>query len=529
MIFMKDDNEYININIDIKPNNYLSLDIPTNWTVRDTINSIGYSSDSFITLLNNKVISKSSYLNQNDNLTLLLVRSDYPFKNQTLLLLNNYSRKNNHTSLNNNQKKTCSSCDNDSVFNRRIVDFNSKEIIDYELCKDCFFEDIERRGLNTILLHKLVKKNEKIILCNSGEKDSIMALYLLSRLKEKYFDFELISLFIDQGIEKYDLCRRKSAEKCAKDFKVNHMTVSYEETFGYNLKEILDESRKGTNKAIEIWKPFEQIYGKKFLEILGMKNSPIWKGCFICGLLRNKMVKDITDELKINKIATGSNFDELTCPVVLGPLTRSLVVPFYPAEKIFTPLSLDTFKLEKYNHAFKKNYINVLANLHEEEIAYFNHLKKFSTHWHYQQECPYHTDAIGVKYSYLISEINDILPGYAYTTRWKLEKIFNKTKQKETKKEVLSKNIIKNKKIKLISHPGLRYFKKEMKILVFHPILADIIELDDTYINLIKNSTGLNDIDTIIENSLKELKITEREIILNKIEKMINDGILIKR
>ena len=87
------------------------------------------------------------------------------------------------------------------------------------LCADHFKQRFEEIALSTIKKYKLIEKGEKIAVANSGGKDSLSLLYILSKYFKK--SNEIVSITIDEGIKGYrdktieimkDYCNRYGVE-----------------------------------------------------------------------------------------------------------------------------------------------------------------------------------------------------------------------------------------------------------------------------------------------------------------------------
>ena len=69
------------------------------------------------------------------------------------------------------------------------------------LCTEHFKQRFEEIALSTIKKYKLIERGERVAVANSGGKDSLSLLYILSKYFKK--SNEIISITIDEGIKGY--------------------------------------------------------------------------------------------------------------------------------------------------------------------------------------------------------------------------------------------------------------------------------------------------------------------------------------
>jgi uncharacterized protein (TIGR00269 family) len=143
-------------------------------------------------------------------------------------------------------------------------------------CKKHFIKTFESRTLNTIKHYNLIRRGETIAVANSGGKDSLSLLYVLSRyfLKKN----RIISITIDEGIAGYrDKTIDTMKEYCNK-WGVEYKTYSYKDFTGVTM-DILTKIRKGIP-------------------------------CAACGVLRRYMLNSAALENHADKLATAHNMDD---------------------------------------------------------------------------------------------------------------------------------------------------------------------------------------------------------------------------
>ena len=252
------------------------------------------------------------------------------------------------------------------------------ELFKKKFCAGCFIKYFERKTLNTIRKHELVKKGEKIGVAASSGKDSTTALYLLNKFgKKKRFD--AIAIAIDEGIKGYrDL---KPLEGFCKREGIKLVIYSFRKEFGVTLDQMIVKL-KGKNKP-----------------------------CSICGVLRRYVLNKKAVELGISKLATGHNLDDEAQSILmnqfrrnvaasarLGPMTG--VIPHKGFVRRIKPLYFLAEK-EVTTYAFLKNLLNEYKECPYAEESYRNKLRDFLNEF----------DAIypGTKHS-IIESFLEILP-----------------------------------------------------------------------------------------------------------------------
>ncbi len=158
------------------------------------------------------------------------------------------------------------------------------------LCAEHFKENFERITLETIERYKLIKNGETIAVANSGGKDSLSLLYILSKHFKK--SNKIISITIDEGIKGY---RDKTIE----------IMKQYCRTFGIDYK-------------IFSYKDFT---GKTMDSIASVK-----KGipCAACGVLRRYLINYAAMETKADKVATAHNMDDEAENVIMNLVQNDL-------------------------------------------------------------------------------------------------------------------------------------------------------------------------------------------------------------
>lgn len=231
----------------------------------------------------------------------------------------------------------CTKCGRRAVYHRRYSgDF---------LCDRCLIRSVERRFHRTIGKHHLIRPGERIAVGVSGGKDSIVCMYLLDEYCRKR-RCELLAITVDEGIAGYRDRSIPVAERNAKALGIEHRVVSFRESFGVTLDEILSRAKERRTE-------------------LG--------ACTYCGILRRSLLNQTARGLGASKLATAHNLDDEVQAIMLnyirGDLSRLYRLgPIYESERGFVPR------------------IKPMREIPEKEIALYALLKKIEVDF---SECPH--------------------------------------------------------------------------------------------------------------------------------------------
>lgn len=166
--------------------------------------------------------------------------------------------------------------------------------------KDC--EDIEKsirkkfhkplfsRFTKAINTYELVKEGDKVAVCISGGKDSMLMAKLFQELKRhNKFSFELAFLVMDPG---------------------------YNET----NRRVIEDNAKKLNIPITIFESniFEAVYN--------VEKSP----CYLCARMRRGYLYNKAKEMGFNKIALGHHYDDVIETILMGMLYGGQVQTMMP-------------------------------------------------------------------------------------------------------------------------------------------------------------------------------------------------------
>lgn len=216
------------------------------------------------------------------------------------------------------------------------------------VCKECFFWAFESEVHHTIVKGKLFNNGERVALGASGGKDSTVLAHVMKVLNERYnYGLDLVLLSIDEGITGYRDDSLETVKRNQKQYNLPLKILSYEDLYGWTMDAIVKE--------------------------IGLKNN-----CTFCGVFRRQALDRGAMLLKVNKIATGHNADDIAETVLMNIL-RGDIARLQRCTSLITgddPTNIPRCKPFKY--AYEKEIV---------AYAYFKKLDYFST------ECIYAPNA----------------------------------------------------------------------------------------------------------------------------------------
>ena len=138
--------------------------------------------------------------------------------------------------------------------------------------------------------YKMIEEGDKIAVCISGGKDSMLMAKCMQRL-QKYSDvpFEILFLVMDPGYS------------------------------DVNRQRILDNAA-----TLEL--PLEIFEARIFNYVVGVENNP----CYLCARMRRGHLYNRAKELGCNKIALGHHYDDVIETILMGMLYGSQVQTMMP-------------------------------------------------------------------------------------------------------------------------------------------------------------------------------------------------------
>lgn len=153
-----------------------------------------------------------------------------------------------------------------------------------------FHKTIWSRFAKAIVTYQLVQPNDKIAVCISGGKDSMLMAKLFQELKmHNKFPFELVFLVMDPG-------------------------------YSPENRSIIEKNAEAMSIPITVFESdiFESVYN--------IEKSP----CYICARMRRGHLYSKAKELGCNKIALGHHFDDVIETILMGMLYGGQVQTMMP-------------------------------------------------------------------------------------------------------------------------------------------------------------------------------------------------------
>ena len=154
------------------------------------------------------------------------------------------------------------------------------------LCKEHFVEKIESITIETINEYGMIRPGETVAVANSGGKDSLSLLYILSKNFRK--NNNIISITIDEGIAGYRDKTIEIMKRFCNRWRVPYFVYSYKDFSGSDM-----DSIKKVRKGIP---------------------------CSTCGVLRRYLLNKAAMEKNADKVATAHNMDDEAENVIMNLL-----------------------------------------------------------------------------------------------------------------------------------------------------------------------------------------------------------------
>jgi uncharacterized protein (TIGR00269 family) len=225
-------------------------------------------------------------------------------------------------------------------------------------CRQCFFLYFERQIKRTIDKYRMFSKDDRILVCVSGGKDSLVLLYFL-----KNAGYNVEALHIDLGIDGYSQKSKEKVITFSNNWKIP-LKIVYLSEMGLSIPEIAKKNRR--------------------------------KECSLCGLIKRHFFNRIAFEGDFDVVATGHNLDD-EASRLLGNILHWRM-DFLARQKPVLPNRSERLK--------KK--VQPLFKLSEREIAAYAFLKGID---YIIEECPMSKGATSLKYKEVLSRIEDEMPG----------------------------------------------------------------------------------------------------------------------
>lgn len=215
-----------------------------------------------------------------------------------------------------------------------------------------------------IVSNGLFTRGELVGVAASGGKDSTVLAYVLKKLNEQYdYGLRLVLLSVDEGITGYRDDSLESVKRNQQQFDLPLKIVSYKELYGWTMDAIVQQ--------------------------IGMKNN-----CTFCGVFRRQALDRAALMLKVDRIVTGHNADDIAETVLMNIL-RGDVARLSRCTAITTGTEGAIPRSKPFKYAYEKEIVM---------YAYFKKLDYFST------ECVYSPNAYRGHARAFLKDLESIRP-----------------------------------------------------------------------------------------------------------------------
>jgi uncharacterized protein (TIGR00269 family) len=265
--------------------------------------------------------------------------------------------------------ETCTNCGNPKIVIKRKQSGQA-------LCRKCFIESIQKKVIKTIKKEKLLEKGDKVLVALSGGKDSVTLLDILETFRKRNI-IDLCAVTVDEGIGGYRQDGVEIAIRHAQGLGIEHKVVSFEESFGITLDEIM--------------------------------KVPNHRGsCSYCGIFRRWILNRVAREFNATKIATGHNLDDETQAILMNYLEGNM-------DNLTTIGALTDSKSPLFTPKIKP-----LREIPEKEIGLYAVARELEVHF---AGCPYSQESFRGEIGEIINELSENHPTIKYSTLRGFDKI----------------------------------------------------------------------------------------------------------
>ncbi|KOM42381.1 hypothetical protein LR48_Vigan04g257900 [Vigna angularis] len=158
------------------------------------------------------------------------------------------------------------------------------------MCRECFFDAFESEIHQVIIQNSLFTAGDRVAIGASGGKDSTVLAYVLSKLNRLHnYGLHLFLLSVDEGITGYRDDSLQTVHRNHLQYQLPLQVVSYKDLYGWTMDQIVD--------------------------VIGFKNN-----CTFCGVFRRQALDRGAALLKVDKLVTGHNADDIAETVLLNLL-----------------------------------------------------------------------------------------------------------------------------------------------------------------------------------------------------------------
>ncbi|KAF9681955.1 hypothetical protein SADUNF_Sadunf05G0057100 [Salix dunnii] len=220
-----------------------------------------------------------------------------------------------------------------------------------QICRECFYELFEEEIHQVIVKNELFKPGERIAIGASGGKDSTVLAYVLSELNRRHnYGLDLFLLSVDEGITGYRDDSLETVKRNELQYGLPLKIVSYKDLYGWTMDEIV--------------------------KTIGLKNN-----CTFCGVFRRQALDRGAALLKVDKVVTGHNADDIAETVLLNIL-RGDIARLSRCTSITTGEDGPIPRCKPFKYTYEKEIVIYpsVENLNKMvTYAYFKRLDYFST------------------------------------------------------------------------------------------------------------------------------------------------------
>jgi len=251
-----------------------------------------------------------------------------------------------------------------------------------KLCERCFRKSIERKVQATISKYEMLEPDDRLAVAVSGGKDSVSLLHILAKIERKFPEARLFAVTVDEGIKGYRDEALKFAVKNCRKLGVEHNVVSFKESYGYELDELVDVIRRKGEKDM----------------------SP----CSYCGVLRRRALNGVAREIGADKLATAHNLDDETQTILLN-IIHGDALRIARVKPVLSAV-----------HSRLVQRIKPFCEVPEKEIALYAYLKKIQ----FQGiPCPYTQTALRNDIRSMLNRLEEKHAGTKFTIFRSVERI----------------------------------------------------------------------------------------------------------
>ena len=237
------------------------------------------------------------------------------------------------------------------------------------LCESCFKKSIIRKVKAAISKYRMFEYDDRIAVAVSGGKDSVSLLHIMVEIEKEFPKAGLVAITVDEGIKGYRDEAMKIASKNCQQLGIEHLTISFEELYGYTLDEIVDISRD-----------------------TGL--TP----CAYCGVLRRRAINILARRAKADKVATAHNLDDEVQTIILNMIRGE-------------PLRIGRIKPVSASYGGFVQRVKPLCEVPEREVALYAYVSGIE----FQDiPCPYAETALRNDIRNILNRLEEKHPGIKY-------------------------------------------------------------------------------------------------------------------